>query len=102
MDHVSRDYLKRRVRELASLDCKAYGAKVEVKFTEGYPYWINDNLVVETIRQAMICNTSVEKVVELKEPSMGVEDFCIFFRAGAGCFFLGSGFKGRENVNSLW
>lgn len=99
LDHVSRDYLKQRVRELASLTARAYGARAEVKFTEGYPLLINDNLVVETIRQALICNTSVEKVVELKEPSMGVEDFAYFLEQVPGAFFfLGSGYKGRENA----
>ncbi len=98
LDHNCRELLKSRLKEMTLLTAKAYGARAEVKFQKGYPVLINDNLVVEMIKDAAICETAVEKVVELKDPTMGVEDFAYYLEKAPGAFFfLGSGFKGREN-----
>lgn len=98
MDHSSRELLKNRLKEIAQWTAKAYGAKAEVKFKKGYPILMNDNLVVETVKNVAICETAIEKVVELKEPTMGVEDFSYYLEKVPGAFFfLGSGYKGREN-----
>ena len=98
LDHYSRDLLKSRLREMARWTAKAYGAKAEVRFQKGYPALINDNLIVDMIKNAAICETAVEKVVELKESTMGVEDFSFYLEKVPGAFFfLGSGYKGREN-----
>lgn len=98
LDHNSRQYLKSRLKEMVHYIAKAYGAKAEIRYKKGYPLLINDNLVVDIIKNAAICETAVEKVVELKEPTMGVEDFSYFLEMVPGAFFfLGSGFKGREN-----
>lgn len=98
LDLSSRELLKNRLKEMAQLTARAYGAKAEVKYQKGYPVLMNDNLVVDLIKNVAICETAVEKVVELKEPTMGVEDFAYFLERVPGAFFfLGSGFKGREN-----
>jgi amidohydrolase len=77
---------------------KAHGAKAEVRFRKGYPVLMNDNLIVDIIKNVAICETSIEKIVELKEPTMGVEDFAHYLEKVPGAFFfLGSGYKGREN-----
>lgn len=98
LDHFSRELLKKRLKEMAVCTAKAYGATAEVKFRKSYPVLMNDNLVVETLKNVAICETAVEKVVELKEPTMGVEDFSYFLEKAPGAFFfLGSGYKGKEN-----
>ncbi len=98
LDHSSRELLRCRLKEMAQWTAKAYGAKAEVKFKNGYPVLMNDNLVVEIVKNAAICETAIEKVVELKEPTMGVEDFSYYLEKVPGAFFfLGSGYKGREN-----
>ncbi len=98
LDPFNRELLKERLKEMTQCTAKAYGAKAVIKFKKGYPMLINDNLVLEAVKNAVICGTAIEKVVELKEPSMGVEDFSYFLEKVPGAFFfLGSGFKGREN-----
>lgn len=98
LDNFSREFLKNRLKEMAQSIAKAYGARAEVKFKKGYPVLTNDNIVVDAVRNAVICETAIEKVVELKEPTMGVEDFSFYLEKVPGAFFfLGSGFKGREN-----
>ncbi len=98
LDPWSRDLLKERLKEMAQFTAKAYGARAEVKYKKGYPVLMNDNLVVEAVKNTAICDTSIEKVVEIKEPTMGVEDFSYYLEKVPGAFFfLGSGYKGREN-----
>lgn len=98
LDHSSRELLRNRLKEVAQWTAKAYGAKAEVKFKKGYPVLMNDNLVVDIVKNVAICETVIEKVVELKEPTMGVEDFSYYLEKVPGAFFfLGSGYKGREN-----
>lgn len=98
LDHCSRESLKNRLKDMSHNIAKAYGAKAEVKFQKGYPALINDNLIVDVIKNVAICETAVEKVVELKEPTMGVEDFSLYLEKVPGAFiFLGSGYKGKEN-----
>lgn len=98
LDHSSREFLRERLKEMAQMTAKAYGARAEVNYKIGYPILTNDNLIVEVIRNAAICETAVEKVIELKDPTMGVEDFAYFLEKVPGAFFfLGSGYKGREN-----
>lgn len=98
LDHCTRELLKSRLKEMAKLIAKAYGAKAFVKFKKGYPALLNDNLIVDIVKNVAICETAIEKVVELKEPTMGVEDFSYFLEKVPGAFlFLGSGYKGREN-----
>lgn len=98
LDTCSRELLKSRLKEMAQWTAKAYGAKADVKFIKGYPALMNDNLIVETVKNLAICGTGIDKVVELKEPTMGVEDFSYYLEKVPGAFFfLGSGYKGREN-----
>ncbi len=99
LDYYSRELLKNRLKDMSHNIAKAYGAKAEVKFQKGYPALINDNLIVDVIKNVAICETAVEKVVELKEPTMGVEDFSLYLEKVPGAFiFLGSGYKGKENA----
>ncbi|MDD4565069.1 MAG: M20 family metallopeptidase [Eubacteriales bacterium] len=98
LDYHSRELLKTRLKEMAHWTAQAYGAKAEVKFQKGYPVLVNDNLIVDIIKNTAICETAVEKVVELKDPTMGVEDFSYYLERVSGAFFfLGSGYKGKEN-----
>lgn len=98
LDISSRELLKSRLRDVAKFTAKAAGATAAVRYKKGYNALINDNFVVDMIRNAAISETTIEKVVELKEPTMGVEDFAFFLEKVPGAFFfLGSGFRGREN-----
>lgn len=98
LDHGSREFLRNRLKEMAQGIAKAHRAKADVRFKKGYPVLMNDNLIVDIIKNVAICETGIEKIVELKEPTMGVEDFAYYLEKVPGAFFfLGSGYKGREN-----
>jgi len=99
LDISSRELLKDRLREMAKMTAKAAGASADVKFKKGYSVLMNDNFVVDLIKEAAISETAIEKVIELREPTMGVEDFAFYLEKIPGAFFfLGSGYRGRENT----
>lgn len=99
LDQQSREFLKTRLRQVAKYTAKAALASAQIEFTKGYPALVNDNLMVDLIKDVAMCEPAIEKVIELKEPSMGVEDFSFFLERVPGAFFfLGSGYKGMENA----
>lgn len=72
---------------------QALGLNVKITFTPGYEALVNDHALVEQIRRA-----APGKIVELKAPSLTVDDFSAYLQRVPGAyFFLGSGFPGREN-----
>jgi len=98
LDTSSREFLKKRLKAVVRLTAKACGANAEIEFIKGYCALVNDNMVVDVINEVAFYDTTVEKIYELKEPTMGVEDFAFFLENVPGAFFfLGSGYKGREN-----
>lgn len=98
LDTGSREFLKERLEEVATLTAKAAGATATVEYEKGYCALFNDNMIVDVIKDVAICETNIDKVYELKEPTMGVEDFAFFLEKVPGAFFfLGSGYKGWDN-----
>ena len=98
LDRGNREFLKERIRSIVRLVSMANMARGKVEFEKGYSQLINDNLIVDVIKDAAVYGNNVEKIIELKEPTMGVDDFSFFLEKVPGAFFfLGSGFKDREN-----
>ena len=98
LDTGTREYLKNRLKEVAKHTAKASRASAEVEYIKGYCSLINDNIVVDVIKNVAFLETTIDKIVELRDPSMGVEDFAFFLEKVPGAFFfLGSGYKGRDN-----
>ena len=99
LERGNREYLKERLREVVRFVAKANMAKGEIAFKRGYSPLINDNLVVDIIKEAAICGDGVDKIIELKEATMGVDDFSAFLERVPGAFFfLGSGYKDKDNA----
>ncbi len=104
LDHETRQYSKDRISDLVNNVAAAFGGRGFTSFSEGYQALINDNEVVDLIKE------NAEKLlgrknVEFKEfPSMGAEDFSYFLDAAKGAFFhLGCGNKAKgitENIHT--
>ncbi|NLB32632.1 MAG: amidohydrolase, partial [Tissierellia bacterium] len=96
LDNETRQYTKERISSIVSSVAMAYGGEGIATFTEGYQSLINDDEVVDVIKE------NAEKLlgkenVEFKEfPSLGAEDFSYFIDAAKGAFFhLGCGNEER-------
>lgn len=92
-----RSLIKKRIVQAAQQAAEALGATAEVEFFKGYEATINDNQVVDLIREIAEEELGKEKVVIKQRPSMGVEDFGYFLQQAPGAFFeVGSGHPDRE------
>jgi amidohydrolase len=84
-----RDLAERRIREIATGICAAYGATAQVIYRRGYSAVVNDEGLYELFRQTAAEALPEVKVVR-KEPTMGGEDFSAY-AAIAPAFFSGIG-----------
>ncbi len=96
LDDETRRYTKDRISSIVSSVAMVYGGEGITTFSEGYQSLINDDEVVDVIKE------NAEKLlgkenVEFKEfPSLGAEDFSYFIDAAKGAFFhLGCGNEER-------
>lgn len=94
LDENTREYAKKRVRQIVENTAKAYGASATVEFEEGYPPLINNDEVVDVLKKTAEEVLGLSKV-KLKEfPSMGADDFSFFLQETKGAYYnLGCGNK---------
>jgi len=93
-DNKTREFMKKRITEVASSIALGFDAKTEIIFNEGYPALINDSFVTNKIIETAASILGKEKVLIKEFPSMGGEDFGYYQKNAQGAFFhLGSGSK---------
>ncbi len=90
--------LKQRTEDIVKYTALASGAEGQVTFIKGYPTLINDKAATNHLVQLARELIGSENLIEIKKPSMSVEDFSYYLHNAKGSFFfLGSGFPHREN-----
>jgi len=83
----TREYMAKRIPELAEGIGAALGAKVDAKFTYGYPATVNDHAQAERVRVAAAKIVGEENVLP-STPVMGGEDFSYFLEQRPGAYFF--------------
>jgi amidohydrolase len=92
MQVETRERMNRRFTELVESIAKAFGGRAEVKIERGYPSLVNDDHKVDFVETVGRQVVGPSQVVELKEPSMGGEDFAYYLQKYPGAMFrLGVG-----------
>lgn len=94
LDENTREFAKSRIREIVENTAKAYGGEGEVYFEEGYPALINNDEIVDVLKD-MAEDLLGKDNVKFKEfPSMGADDFSYFLKDVKGAYYnLGCGNK---------
>jgi amidohydrolase len=88
----TRARMNRRFTELVDGIAQSFGGRAEVKIDPGYPALVNDARMVDFVEKVASEIVGSSKVVELKEPSMGGEDFAYYLQKYSGAMFrLGVG-----------
>jgi amidohydrolase len=88
----TRERMSRRFTELVEGVAQSFGGRAEVKLDPGYPSLVNHDRMVDLVEQVASEVVGPSKVVELKEPSMGGEDFAYYLQKYPGAMFrLGAG-----------
>ncbi len=92
LDDESRNYTKIRIADVVKNIAVAYGGHGSTEFYEGYKFLINNDEVVDVIKENAERILGTENVVHKEFPSLGAEDFSYFSDAAKGAFFhLGCG-----------
>lgn len=101
LDDDTRNYTKQRIRDIVTNTANAYGGQGTVNFHDGYQALINNDEVVDVVKENAERLLGKENVVFKEFPSLGAEDFSYFSDVAKGAFFhLGCGNKER-GITSL-
>ncbi|MDM8533190.1 M20 family metallopeptidase [Clostridiaceae bacterium HSG29] len=87
LDTPSRTIAKDKIREIAENTAIAMGGEAEVIFNDGYVALINDDSVVDIVKEAAMNELGEENIVYKEFPSMGGEDFSYFTEKVPSAFF---------------
>jgi amidohydrolase len=75
-------WIRRRVRLLA----QSMGASVRIQYKKGYPVLVNDSTATQRVVDALAVELGEDRLVELKHPGMGAEDFARYLERVPGTF----------------
>lgn len=96
LDPDTRVYAKRRLEEIAENTAIAYGGKASVEITDGYPALINNDGVVDVLKEVAEEVLGEDKLSFKEFPSMGADDFAFFCEETKGAYYLlGCGDKSK-------
>jgi amidohydrolase len=83
----TRQRLNRRFTEVVEGVAQSFGGRAEVKIDPGYPALVNDDRMLALVEKVADEAVGPSKVFELKEPSMGGEDFAYYLQKYPGAMF---------------
>lgn len=88
----TRERMNRRLVEVVDGIAKTFGGTAEVAIERGYPSLINDDAMLARVVRVAQAVVGAANLHELKEPSMGGEDFAYYLQKYPGAMFrLGVG-----------
>jgi amidohydrolase len=92
LDDDTRNFVKQRISDIVINTAIAYGGEGTVDFHDGYQALINNDEVVDVIKETAERILGEENIVFKEFPSLGAEDFSYFSDVAKGGFFhLGCG-----------
>jgi len=92
-----RDYMIKRITEIAEGVAVAGRAEAEVNILSGYPPTTNDPEIARKIAASAAEIVSADNVIEIKKPSMGAEDMSLYMEKIPGAMFaLGTGNEDKK------
>lgn len=92
LDDETRKYTKERISNIVNNVALTYGGEGITEFYDGYQALINNDEVVEVIKENAEKLLGKENIVFKEFPSLGAEDFSYFSDVAKGAFFhLGCG-----------
>ncbi|MFD1926766.1 M20 family metallopeptidase [Sporosarcina siberiensis] len=102
LDPEVRSYVLKRIEEVIAHTTQALGGSFTLEIEDGYNALINDNAMVDLVKQTGFDLLGEDKVHQLTLPSLGVEDFAFFAEAAPSAFYrLGCRNEARGIVHGL-
>lgn len=87
LDSKTKIYAMDRIREIVKNTAKAYGGKGKVNFEEGYPALVNNNEVVDIVKETAEGILGKDNIEIGKFPTMGGDDFSFFLEKTKGAYY---------------
>lgn len=92
MSSQHRQYLKSRFKEVVEGVSASMRGSAEINMIDGYPSVYNDDSMLEFARETVAEIIDKDNIIDLKNPSMGVESFAYFsMERPSVYYFLGCG-----------
>jgi len=102
LNEKTRQIIKTRMKQIVEKTAKAYGAKAEISYFEGYPAFSNNDDMMRLLEKTGLRLLGRKNVVLEKNPSMGGENFSYFAKIVPGGFiWLGAGNKKKGLISAL-
>lgn len=99
MSDQHRQYLKSRFKEIVEGVSASMRGSAEINMIDGYPSVHNDDSMLDFARKTAAGILDSNKIIDLKNPSMGVESFAYFsMERPSVYYFLGCGNK-EKGIN---
>jgi len=76
-----------KIRRIVSGTAESMGGNVDIRFKKGTPPLVCDSNLVEVIKNSAAELLGQDKLIELKKPSMGGDDFSFYTEKVPGAFF---------------
>lgn len=87
LDTATQNFAKKRIKEIVKNTAKAFGAEASVKFENGYPELINNEQVVNVLKNTAERLLGKDKVSFKEHPSMGADDFAFFCQETKAAYY---------------
>lgn len=98
----TRIFAKSRIEDIVKYTCMAYNADGFVEIEEGYSPLVNDNSVVDIVKNSAVNLFGNDNVFIREKASLGAEDFSFFLENSKGAFYhLGCGNKSKNITSGL-
>ena len=80
-DPATRDFIEKRITEIAEFQAKSYGMTASIDYERSYDATINHTAETDFVRAQAVQFAGAENVVDLDYPHMGSEDFTYMLQA---------------------
>jgi len=83
-----REYVKKRLREIAEGITVSMRGTCQIEIEESYPCLYNDDAMLELLKESACEQLGEDKVIDLDKPSLGVESFAYFSMSRPSVFYF--------------
>ena len=87
-DPATRDFIEKRITEIAKFQAESYGMTASVDYERSYDATVNHTAETDFLRKQAVQFAGAENVVDLDRPLMGSEDFTYMLQACPGSYFF--------------
>ena len=87
-DPTTRDFIEKRITEIANFQAESFSMTASVNYERSYDATVNHTAETNFLRTQAVQFAGVENVTDLDQPLMGSEDFTYMLQACPGCYFF--------------